>query len=557
MHNSPSGIQKSMSYQHSEMSKFRVKVLDCTLRDGGYYNNWDFPKELIQDYILALEAAGVNCIELGFRFTPQKHFLGGCAYTTDSFVTGFRFENKTQVGIMINATDFLEGGNILYPILEKIFPVSASHSRINLVRVACHFSEFQSSLPLAIFLKNLGYRVGFNLMQIGEKSIAEIRLAVRAARDYPIDVLYVADSLGNLTPERTKAIIGAVKQEWPGEIGIHTHDNMGNAIANSLAAIEEGVSWVDATVTGMGRGAGNAKTEMLLLALGTLREGNHNVIDVLKLIRKWFNPLQQKFGWGTNPYYYLAGKYGIHPSYIQVMLQDNRYSEEDFLAVIEYLKAIDSKSFSLKHLEIGKNFYDQDSNGSWSPKSHFENKEVLILGSGPGVERHKDALLSFIEKRAPVVLALNAQTQLPDAFIRYRIACHPFRLLSDLKYYKAFNQPIIMPKNALFQYLSEDMKDKKVLDFGLAYNPNLFEFKETHCIVPKVLVLGYALAVANSGKAKRIYLAGFDGYEPGDVRQDESEKLFKHYLSLPNRVPIESILNTTYSIPSCSVYSML
>jgi len=182
------------------------------------------------------------------------------------------------------------------------------------VRVACHFSEFQSSLPLAIFLKNLGYRVGFNLMQIGEKSIAEIRLAVRAARDYPIDVLYVADSLGNLTPERTKAIIGAVKQEWPGEIGIHTHDNMGNAIANSLAALEEGVSWVDATVTGMGQGAGNAKTEMLLIALGTLREGNHNVIDVLKLIRKWFNPLQQKFGWGTNPYYYLAGKYGIHPS---------------------------------------------------------------------------------------------------------------------------------------------------------------------------------------------------------------------------------------------------
>ena len=534
-----------------------IKVLDCTLRDGGYYNNWDFSNELIQDYIYSMESTGVDYIEFGFRFTPKNKFLGGCAHSADTFIDSFVFEEITKVGVMLNASDYFENGEISTELLNYAFPQKAEFVKVQLVRVACHFDEFEKALPISNYLKELGYIVGFNIMQIGEKGLLEIKSAAKLAVGYPLEVLYFADSLGNLTPYKTKEIVKAIKSEWPGEIGIHTHDNMGNAIANTLAAIEEGVTWIDSTITGMGRGPGNAQTELMVLAIRDLWKGNDNLVDLFKVVNKWFKPMKEKFGWGTNPFYFLAGQYGIHPSYVQAMLEDNRYVEEDILAVIEYLKNIDSKSFRIKNLELGKNIYNTPIIGKWSPKLIFHNKEVLILGAGPGIAKHKDAIIKFIKKKQPIVLALNAKDQIPDELINYRLACHPIRVLSDAKNYKKFHQPIIMPKSALSQYLSEELKNKEVLDFGLAFVPDLFEFNESQCTVPTTLVAAYALAVANSGKASKIYLAGFDGYGKGDVRHAESEHVFATYLSLDHKAPIVSILNTTYNIPSTSIYTVV
>lgn len=539
------------------MKNNRIQLLDCTLRDGGYYNNWDFSNELIQEYINAMEALGIDFLEFGFRFTPKNKFLGACAYSTDSFIEQFTFKNTSTIGVMLNASDYLNGEHIDYASLDKAFPKPARESIVKLVRVACHFNEFKSSLPISNYLVDKGYIVGFNLMQIGEKPLQEIEEASSLAAKYPLDVLYFADSLGNLTPERTRNIIQAIKTGWKGELGIHTHDNMGNAIANSLVAIEEGVTWIDSTVTGMGRGPGNAQTELLVLAIGNQWKPTPNVIDLFKLVNARFKPMKIKYGWGTNSFYYLAGKYGIHPTYVQEMIEDNRYEEEDILAVVEYLKNIDSKSFRIENLELGKNIYHTPPTGSWSPQSVFKGKEVLILGAGPSVEKHQGSLMHFIEKYQPLVLALNAKEQLPDHLISYRLACHPIRLLSDAKEYKRFNQPIIIPHSALSDYLKEELNNKIVLDYGLGFKPNTFEFFDTCCMLPSTLVISYALAIANSGKAKKIYLAGFDGYGKGDVRQAESESIFSAYQSLVDKTPIVSILNTSYKIPSASIYTMV
>lgn len=119
---------------------------------------------------------------------------------------------------------------------------------------------------------------------------------------------------------------------------------MGQTIANSLQAVKSGVTWVDSTVTGMGRGPGNAQTEYLILALAEFRQSQGNLTKLFELIRKHFKPMQNRYGWGANPFYYLAGQYGIHPTYIQEMLQDSRYSEEDILAVIDHLKIVGGKN---------------------------------------------------------------------------------------------------------------------------------------------------------------------------------------------------------------------
>lgn len=534
-----------------------LKILDCTLRDGGYYNNWDFSAELIQDYISSMESVGVDFIEFGFRFTPKDKFLGACAYSTNNFIAQFRFKSQTVVGVMLNASDYIRDNQIHFDALDYAFPTNAADSIVKLVRVACHFKEFITSLPISNYLSNKGYRVGFNIMQIGERSLPDIERAAKCASDFPLEVLYFADSLGNLTPDHTRDIIQSMKKGWKGELGIHTHDNTGNAIANTLVAVKEGVTWLDATVTGMGRGPGNAQTELLILALGDKWKQDANVVDLFKLVNKRFKPMKERYGWGTNPFYFLAGKFGIHPSYIQEMLEDSRYNEEDILAVIDYLKTIDSRSFRIQNLELGKNIYREFIPGSWNPTETFEGKEVLILGTGPGLNKHKLAIEQFIEKYKPIVLALNAKEQIADDLIDFRLACQPIRLLSDIKEYARFNQPIIIPKSALSDYLQSALADKTVLDFGLGFQPNTMAFYETHCILPTTLVAAYALALANSGKASKIYLAGFDGYGKGDVRQLESENIFKTYLALESKVPISSLLNTSYNIPSLSVYTMI
>ena len=113
---------------------------------------------------------------------------------------------------------------------------------------------------------------------------------------------------------------------------------MGQAVNNSKQAINLGVNWIDSTVTGMGRGPGNAQTEYIILALSKYLKNLGSSVKLFEIINKYFKPMQKQYGWGINPFYYLAGLHGIHPSYIQEMLQDNRYNEEDILSVMEYLK---------------------------------------------------------------------------------------------------------------------------------------------------------------------------------------------------------------------------
>src|SRR5688572_3704912 len=130
----------------------------------------------------------------------------------------------------------------------------------------------------------------------------------------------------SLASAHTSKIIVWLRKLWQGAVGIHTHEYMGMVLHSSMHDLSDRDTWLDATVTGMGRGPGNAKTEYLTLELAAQRNKPCNLVPLMNVIRKYFRPLQQTCGWGTNTYYYLAGKYGIHPTYIQEMLGDARYS---------------------------------------------------------------------------------------------------------------------------------------------------------------------------------------------------------------------------------------
>jgi 4-hydroxy 2-oxovalerate aldolase len=533
-----------------------TKLLDCTFRDGGYYNEWDFAPALVNDYLAAMAAAQVDVVELGFRFLQNRGFKGPCAFTTDEFLDGLDIPPSLTVAVMMNGSDLCTDIGCI-GALEQLFPRSAADTPVDLVRFACHFHELPQALPAAGWLAERGYRVGFNLMQIADRMQDEIHALARKAADWPVEVLYFADSMGSMSPADTSRIIGWLRSHWQGPIGIHTHDNMGLALANTLQAVADGATWLDATVTGMGRGPGNARTEELAIEAEGFRSRRANLVPLMALIRQHFGPMKTQYGWGTNPYYYLAGKYGIHPTYIQEMLGDARYDEEDILAVIDHLRAEGGKKFSFNTLDGARQFYRGEARGSWNPASVMAGREVLILGTGAGVAAHRPALESYIRRAQPLVLALNTKSGIDPALIDLRIACHPVRLLADAETHRGLPQPLITPATMLPESLRAELGDKELLDFGIGIEPGRFEFHDTHCIAPAGVVLAYTLAVASSGQAARILMAGFDGYPAGDARNAEMEIMLSAFDQSDTGVTPVSITPTRYKgLPAQSLYGL-
>jgi len=533
----------------------KIFLLDCTLRDGGYYNSWNFPLDITNKYLEAMSAAGVDVVELGLRSLINQGFKGASAYTTDSYIRTLTIPSNLKVAVMINATEIV-GDTPQNDVLAQLFPHPAADSPVDVVRIACHVQEFVKALPACNWLKERGYIVGFNLMQVADRTQKEVEALSLEASKYPIDVLYFADSMGSMDPAQTTKIISWLRKHWQGAMGIHTHDNMGLALSNTLQAIEDGVTWLDATVTGMGRGPGNARTEELVIEVADMRSQAINMVPLMSVIRSYFQPLKNRCGWGSNPYYYLSGKYGIHPTYIQEMLGDSRYSEEDILAAIDHLKVEGGKKFSLNTLDATRHFYSGEPRGSWTPKELFAGKNVLLLGTGPGVAEHRVALEDYIKTHKPVVVALNTQCGVAQSLIDVRVACHPIRLLADCEAHTQLPQPLITPASMLPADVLSALNGKTLLDYGLSVKTNTFEFGEKTSTLPTSLVICYALAVITAGGASKIMMAGFDGYGADDPRNSEMNKLLQFYAANSAALELLSVTPTRYEIKSQSIYGL-
>ena len=533
-----------------------IKLIDCTFRDGGYYNSWDFSSELINDYFKAMEAIAIDYIEIGFRTLNTRGYKGGCGYSTDSYSRSLEVPPGIKLAVMVNAGELVKHPEGVIAALKKLFPVPAQDSLVKLVRIACHLPEIEPVIPGVSWLKENGYLATINFMQIADRTEDEINTVAEVLCNNPVDVLYFADSMGSLNPDQTAEIIKTLRTHWTGEIGIHTHDNMCQGVTNSIRAIKEGVTWVDGTVNGMGRGPGNAKTEYLVIELEEYRQVEANPTKLFALTKKYFAPLQAQFKWGPNPFYYLAGKYGIHPSYIQEMLNDTRYNEEDVLAVIHHLQNVGGKKFNLTTMESARHFYSEGPRGTWRPEEKIANKDVLIIGSGPGVVAHQRVIEGFIKKNNPFVIALNTQSSVASELIDIRAACHPIRLLADCAEHATFSQPLATPASQLPESVIKALGNKELLDFGMQVQMDTFVFNPTFCILPASLVIAYALAIATSGKAKRILLAGFDGYGADDPRSIEMDNLFRLYMGASKALELLAIIPTKYKIPTTSVYAM-
>jgi len=149
---------------------------------------------------------------------------------------------------------------------------------------------------------------------------------------------------------------------------------------------------------------------------------------------------------------------------------------------------------------------------------------------------------------------MNTQSPVDEGLIDLRVACHPMRLQADVEMHAKLPQPLITPASMLPDSFIKILSQKSLLDYGIGIEEGRFGFYDTHCIVPSSMVLAYALAVASSGNASNIIMAGFDGYSAGDIRNDEVDSIFEIYENAINALPIALVTPSKHKLTQKSVY---
>ena len=155
----------------------KINIIDCTLRDGGYYNNWNFSNDLVNEYLNSISESGIEYVELGFRSLSQKDFKGPNWYTTDNYINSLKIPKKLKLGVMINMSEFMQTRLQRKKNLHELFK-NKKKSKVNFVRIAAHLKEFPFALEACSILKSKGYFVCINLMQVSEHSKEDINLVL-------------------------------------------------------------------------------------------------------------------------------------------------------------------------------------------------------------------------------------------------------------------------------------------------------------------------------------------------------------------------------------------
>ena len=287
------------------------KILDCTLRDGGYYTDWKFETSLVRKMVKALDSNGVNIIELGYK----SPIIGGpYRKCNDGFISSvIDFKINASLAFMIDVKDYINEGGVNTELLRDIIK---PQNTFQVCRIAAKYNEISYLPEIIRLIRGLGYRIICNLMAVSKLSKTEILNYISVVKPLDLEAIYVADSYGALYPTDVSSIF--LNKEIT---GIHTHDNMGLAFANCLEAINKGATYIDGTLTGMGRGVGNVTTEQLLNHRGKI---NSNLLDCINI----FNRMKKHYGWGVNALYHQAGKHHIHPLYMQDLNQSNLTSKQ-------------------------------------------------------------------------------------------------------------------------------------------------------------------------------------------------------------------------------------
>ncbi len=517
-----------------------VDVLDCTLRDGGYYTDWDFSPEDVATYIDSIARLPITYVEIGYINDAMEGYFGEYFYLTRPKIQAIRDKLRPDQKLVV----MVDGKAVVPERIEALF--GGVSDLVDLVRITAAPNALAHALSIARELKKLGIAVGFNVMYLStfQNDIGKIRAAIDSADEY--DSLALVDSYGGCTPASVGALFRELRRLLPKmTIGFHGHDNMCLAFANTLAAIENGADVVDGTFTGMGRGAGNLRTETVLIHLA--REGANQDLDYQALSNAVapFERMRKIHEWGTNLPYMLSGANNLPQKDVMDWLSKNRFS------VLSIIRALQRQSGQ----EVDRNEYPDVAD------LKLDAGSVLLVGGGPSVQHHAEAIRALVERYDPVVI-FSSTRHLPLAG---RIGG---RQLLCLPGHDAFRVPVEQLQGVTAAVVSAPPRVPDCIPAGMsvpvyqaaplpvpgAHGPESGPVSDSG---PLALGLGVAEALG----ADQCWLVGFDGYDTASLAEQdlsrEVQQTLDAYLGRRGAKSLVSLTPTHYGLPKKTLHGLV
>lgn len=507
-----------------------MKILDCTLRDGGYYTNWDFEDKIVETYIQNLNALPIDYIELGYRNKPQAEYMGQYGYCPVSTLRNIRAISNKKLAVMLNEKDTRpdDFDSLLSPIIGIV----------DMVRLAVDPKNFDRAIILAKAVKAMGFKVAFNTMYMSTWRDLHDFYQKLVQLNGVADLFCMVDSFGSMNPNSVKETIQEVRKYTNVTLGFHGHNNLQLALINTLTALELSVEYVDATILGMGRGAGNLNMELLLTYLNK-HQKLHVDFNRLSEVIQAFEPLLKKCSWGTNLPYMLSGANSIPQKEVMAWVQNRVYSFNNIV------RALDNRK-------------DGVQDNAKYPVFACVRKypQVIIIGGGPSVQIHLTGIKTFINAHETALVFATARyaemfadMQCPKYYV---LVGNEGKRLAEKTKDKDFNQTCILPP------------------YPRTMGTDVPEFAEKHTFeLGNVDVIGkcadscttIALQLAHELTEGDVFIAGYDGYsgvaltEKEIALNKENREIFELYKRKANR-HIVSLLPTLYSeLDVESIYS--
>ena len=297
-----------------------IKVMDCTLRDGGLVNDFRFSDEFVKDLYNANIKAGIDYMEFGYKASKEVFNVedfGPWKFCDEDSIRKIVGDNNSDMKISVMS----DVGRTDY----KNDIIDRKDSVIDMIRTACYIHQIPTAIEMIEDAKNKGYETTANIMAVSKVNDEDLQNGLELLAKSPVDVIYIVDSFGSFYPEQMKKLSDKylnIAEKYNKKIGIHAHNNQQLAFANTIEALRNGVSLLDSTVSGMGRGAGNCYTESLL---AFLRNPKYNLVPIMDFVEKHMQKIKEEGAvWGYDVPYLLTGVLNSHPRTAIAFIKENR-----------------------------------------------------------------------------------------------------------------------------------------------------------------------------------------------------------------------------------------
>lgn len=282
-----------------------LQVLDCTVRDGGLINDHQFETDFVKAVYQACVESGIDAMEIGYRNSkrlfPTDRF-GAFRHSDEDSIREIVGDNDTSLKLAVMAD--AEKCDYKTDILPK------DQSVLDIIRVATYVHQIPVAVDMIKDAHEKGYEVFCNIMAISTVTETEIDQALEEIAKTPASTVVVVDSFGALYMEQVERLVKKYLDATGKEVGVHMHNNQHLAFANTIEGIIHGANRIDATIAGLGRGAGNCPMEALL---GFLRNPKFHLRPIMQVLGDYFVDLREQIEWGPLTPYLVTGQHNEHP----------------------------------------------------------------------------------------------------------------------------------------------------------------------------------------------------------------------------------------------------